>query len=141
MPALNRTFAATLLSLGDGDTFHVLIDTIVAYAHFKVRLARVNAPEASAPGGPAATAFLAAWLPPPSLLIPAAQAWPLRVQVLRPDNYGDRWDCEVWRATDGANLSDSLLASGNAVPYRARARGDADPPLPPPAGGSEGVGV
>lgn len=93
----------------DGDTFRVTVDVGFHIAvKVKIRLARCNCPELSTGvPGKAATDFTKAWL--------LARAQQLRVTVIGPDNYGDRWDAEVY---DGAaNLSDALLASGNAVPY------------------------
>jgi endonuclease YncB( thermonuclease family) len=74
----------------------------------KYRLARVNAPElkTGAPGA-AARQFVVDWL--------AANAAGLRIKVIGLDNYGGRWDTEVFNGTN--NLSDALLASGNAVKY------------------------
>lgn len=102
----------------DGDTVRLTVTAsydfgfhIVATfsAKQKFRLARCNAPELSTAAGLTARQFTVDWL----TAHPA-----LRVVSLRADNYGDRWDAEITDAATGENLSDVLLASGNAVPYK-----------------------
>ena len=103
----------------DGDTTYLRVTAEYDFgfhvvstfsARQKFRLARVNCPELRTPEGPAARQFTIDWL--------AAHAADLRVTSLRADNYGDRWDAEVRDGVTGENLSDALLASGHAVPYR-----------------------
>jgi endonuclease YncB( thermonuclease family) len=102
----------------DGDTVYLTVSqtfdfgfhvTTAFSARQKFRLARCNAPELSTPAGPIARQFTVDWL--------TAHTQNLRVTSLRADNYGDRWDGEVYDAASKENLSDALLASGNAVPY------------------------
>jgi endonuclease YncB( thermonuclease family) len=102
----------------DGDTTYLVVTGSFDFgfhvvstfsARQKFRLARCNAPELSTPEGPIARQFTVDWL--------TAHAMALRVTSLRADNYGDRWDAEVYDALTNENLSDALLASGNAVPY------------------------
>ena len=88
-----------------------IVDTIGE--HIVVRLARCNAPELSTPAGVAAKAWTEAWLA-------AAHADQPGALLLTPtglDRYG-RVVCEVVRTSDGHNLSDDLMAAGQAVPYR-----------------------
>lgn len=114
-------FSARLLTpadVHDGDTLWLLVTAQYDFgfhivttnsARMKFRLARCNAPELSTPAGPVARKFTVDWC--------MAHADDLRVTSLRADNYGDRWDAEVYCARDAANLSDALLASGNARPW------------------------
>jgi len=103
----------------DGDTTYLRVSASYDFgfhvvstfsARQKFRLARVNCPELRTAEGPAARQFAVDWL--------EAHAADLRVTSLRADNYGDRWDAEVYDAVTKENLSDALLASGNAVPYK-----------------------
>lgn len=103
----------------DGDTTYLLVSAVYDFgfhvvhtvsARQKFRLARINCPELNTPEGPVARQFTVDWL--------HAHAENLRVTSLRADNYGDRWDAEVYSGAE--NLSDALLASGNAVPYSKR---------------------
>lgn len=102
----------------DGDTTYLRVSASYDFgfhvvstfsARQKFRLARINCPELSKPGGPEARQFTVDWL--------TAHEVGLRVTSLRADNYGDRWDAEVRDGVTGENLSDALLASGHAVPY------------------------
>lgn len=100
----------------DGDTIWLHVSMALDFgfhivttnsARMKFRLARCNAPEMSTPEGPLARVFTLNWL--------HAHAANLRVTSLHADNYGDRWDGEVYDAVSGENLSDALIASGHAV--------------------------
>lgn len=119
MPSEMPAFPGRLVRVVDGDTLRVELHATIALFPIVVRLARVNAPERGTPAGEAATAWVSDWLA--AATVGHADDWPLRVQVLRPDNYGGRWDSEVWRRSDGANLADALLAAGQAVPWPAPA--------------------
>lgn len=114
-------YPATLMTpedVKDGDTvwlhvamaldfgFHIITTNT---ARIKFRLARCNAPELPTLAGHAARQFTVDWL--------AEHANGLRVTSLRADKYGDRWDAEVWCSITSGNLSDALLASGNAIAY------------------------
>ena len=124
MVALNEEWAAAYageVDVHDGDTIWLTADQAKSInlgfgeiLHLdpsrkrKYRLARVNCPElrTGAPGN-VARQFTVEWL--------AANAVGLRVKVIGADNYGERWDAEVFNGAN--NLSDALLASGNAVKY------------------------
>ena len=115
MPVKSYDYPAQVVRVIDADTvilrvredidfgFHV---TLSAMSEQRFRLARINAPEAHAPGGPEATAYTTQWL--------GDRADGLRVTSKGQDNYG-RWLGELYRGAE--NLSDALLASGHAVIY------------------------
>ncbi len=90
----------------DGDTLYLTVSRTDDFgfhiysmhtARQKFRLARCNAPELSTPAGPIARQFTVDWL--------TAHKDSLRVTSLRADNYGDRWDGEVYDAVTKENLS------------------------------------
>jgi endonuclease YncB( thermonuclease family) len=124
MPSDLRCYRASVLSTHDGDTFTGRVEVLPSLFHEgRIRLARVNAPELATPAGKAALAYAAAWLNGAPAPVNIALQWrgtkagmPLIVQVLGLDNYG-RILGEVFRTIDARNLSDDLLASGNAQPY------------------------
>lgn len=120
---MSYDYPATLDSpdaVHDGDTVALVVSAAYDFGFHvvstfssrqKFRLARVNAPELKTPEGPPARQFVIEWL--------AAHTANLRVTSLRADNYGDRWDAEIYDAVSHENLSDALLASGHAVPWPA----------------------
>jgi micrococcal nuclease len=99
----------------DGDTLDVELDQgLHTYRVERLRLLGVNAPEvhgATKAAGDAAMAYVREWL-----AVAGTDPWPLVVQTYRTDSFG-RYLGAVWRIVDGANLSDDLLNSGNAVPF------------------------
>jgi micrococcal nuclease len=110
-------YRAKLERVVDGDTLIVTLDQgLHTYRVERLRLLGVNAPEvhgATKAAGQAATAYTLFWLSQGRALDP----WPLTVQTYRTDAFG-RYLAQVWRIVDGANLSDDLLSSGNAVPFK-----------------------
>lgn len=113
MPKQEYVFNAVCYHVVDGDTIDVDID-VGMHIHCiqRLRILRVNAPEifghkakTEKPAGEAARSFVVSWL----------NGQHLRVQTYRTDDFG-RYLAEVWRVSDGHNLSDDLLSSGNAVP-------------------------
>jgi endonuclease YncB( thermonuclease family) len=101
----------------DGDT--VKVDVAIwpsVTVKTSIRLAGVDTPEvgwrAKCPeellAGNAATAFTKNWI---------ATHSPLTIDLVKPDDYPDRYDAEIVGA-DGTLLSGALLASGNARPAK-----------------------
>jgi micrococcal nuclease len=102
------TYFGTLNRVIDGDTIDVLLDLgLKVYKGERLRLARINAPDAPVADKDKASAFLQ------HLLDNAPHE--LKIETLRLDPYG-RWVSEIWLA-GGLNLSDAMLAAGMAVPY------------------------
>src|SRR5215216_4189056 len=116
MPEHNWVFLAQLTRVVDGDTVDMVIDHgMHARRVERLRLLRVNAPEMRTPtyeAGHVAKAYVEAWLAEG-----VTNVWPFIVQTYKSDSFG-RYLAEVWRISDGANLSDALLESGNAVVYQ-----------------------
>jgi endonuclease YncB( thermonuclease family) len=110
MPAM----FAQVLAAHDGDTLRVFVwkwgDTYAIWS--RARLARINAPELGTLAGAASLAFVHAWLGTADQLV----QWPFIVYCQALDNYG-RPLIELWRRSDGANLSSELLRAGHATPY------------------------
>jgi len=104
----------------DGDT--IVTDLVdlgyhqAAYSGVEYRLLRINCPETNRPAsraaGLVAKAFTAAWVTEHAGHDPAG--W-LYATTRKTDSFG-RYLAEVACAA-GHNLSDALLASGNAVPF------------------------
>jgi len=110
IPTQLWTYRANIESVYDADTLHLLVDEgFSQYTRQRVRLARINAPELATPAGKVARDFVVAWVGTPG-------PWAFIITSHKQDNYG-RYLVELWRVIDGTNLSDALLASGNAVPY------------------------
>jgi endonuclease YncB( thermonuclease family) len=105
--AVNATPAGVI----DGDTFRVHVRPWLGQTNYEtVRLLGVNTPErrgATREAAEAARAFTATWL----------QGAELRLQVWERDAFG-RVLATVQRAGDPESLSDALLRSGHAVPYK-----------------------
>lgn len=112
------TYRATAIAYFDGDTFHLRLDLgFSTYRECRCRLARCDAPELKTPAGAAAAVWTEAWL------ANAMLEGPLLVQSRALDNYG-RPLVEVW-SQGHSNLTDDLIASGNAAPMaRAGAEGE-----------------
>lgn len=92
------------------------IEKASADNHF--RLLGVSCPEvrgAERVAGLAAKAFVVDWMV-------ATEQWPLIIQTERIRNAEvrtfERWVASVWRVSDGASLSDALIASGHGVPSK-----------------------
>lgn len=115
MPNKQWVFPAKLVKVVDADTLDVLLDQGMHSRRIeRLRLLRVNAPEMHTPTydeGHAAKAYVEAWMAEG-----VAGDWPYVVETHKSDVFG-RYLAEVWRTYDGANLSDALLASGQAVAY------------------------
>lgn len=107
-------YNATLERIVDGDTLHLLIDLgFHVFVDLDVRLARCNAPELLTLGGVSAKAFVITRL---------ADATKFKLQSHGKDKYG-RWVGEVTFQTKATgatwtNLSDLLLETNHAVPYK-----------------------
>ena len=115
MPDHNWVFLAQLTRVVDGDTIDMIVDGGMHSRRIeRLRLLRVNAPEMKSPtyeAGHVAKAYVEAWMAEG-----ATGDWPYVVETHKSDVFG-RYLAEVWRLSDGANLSDALLDSGNAVAY------------------------
>ena len=115
MPIHQYVFPARSVRVVDGDTLilEISVGFYLTTTH-SVRLLRVNAPEMKTPTyaeGHAAKAYVEAWLAEGAI-----GDWPYVVETHKSDVFG-RYLAEVWRLSDGTNLSDALLDSGNAVAY------------------------
>jgi len=121
MPTQQWVFRAKIVDIVDGDTATLEIDQGMHCRRVeRVRLLRVDTPELRgvhdrAPGL-AARQFVADWW---GVVAALNVPYPLLVQTVKADSFG-RYLCDVWREVDGANLSDDLLSSGNAVPYEGK---------------------
>ncbi len=108
-------YRARPLKIIDGDTVDTYIDAgFRSYRIERLRLNRVNTPErktTTRAAGDAAMAFTERWLGEAG-----ASEWPIVVRTEKADAFG-RYLAECERVSDGANLSDDLLAAGFAVPY------------------------
>jgi micrococcal nuclease len=109
-------YRCRLIRIVDGDTFDVTIDLgLRTYADQRIRLLGVNAPEMHGPSalqGMAARAFVVGWW-----VDDPTRKWTHRIRTTKSDDFG-RWLGTIWNS-DGESLADALLASGNAVIYRA----------------------
>lgn len=98
----------------DGDTLKLHVDLgFHIWLHVTVRLAKVNAPELLSIGGATSKAFVLAEI---------ADAMVFKVSTHRQEKYG-RWLGQFFYQRKSApgvwlNLSDRLLETKNAVPYR-----------------------
>jgi endonuclease YncB( thermonuclease family) len=110
LPLQQYVFKTIVTRVIDGDTIDCDIDLgLHCHRIERVRLLRVNAPElfgVDKEKGLASKQFVIDWLANQQTL----------VQTYKSDVFG-RYLAEVWRMSDGANLSDDLLATNNAVPY------------------------
>jgi endonuclease YncB( thermonuclease family) len=111
-PAVNYTYAATLVRVIDGDTVELSIDAGFRIAvRTIVRLLGINAPEVEGPQktqGDQAAHFLMAYLPPGmSLTVTTHQD--------ANDKYG-RLLADLW-LPDGRHVNQIMLDSGHAAPY------------------------
>jgi micrococcal nuclease len=98
------TYNATLEKVVDGDTIDVTLDLgFKIYSKQRIRLARINAPEMSTPGGVEAKTNLITLLPIGTLLIIATK---------KTDIYG-RYIGEV--TLGEININDKLVADGKAI--------------------------
>lgn len=115
LDALPYTYDARVYKIVDSDTLDLSVDLgFKASLVVRVRLLRLNAPEAKTPEGIVATAFVTEWLAPR----PDDPPFPLRIATVkdRTEIHG-RYLATVSRRSDGAELNSALLASGNAVAY------------------------
>lgn len=112
-------YTATVLDVHDGDTVTLdvtLLDadlgfTIRAVHHWtmKIRLAHIQAPELTKPGGPQSRDFLRS-------LIQVGSTVVLHTIKDQADKYGGRYDGELYLTTDTAHsLNDQMVAAGHAV--------------------------
>ena len=117
-PWLSITFLcwstlATPIRAIDGDTFVADVRVFVGQTNREtVRILGVNTPErhgATKAAGDAARDFTQAWL----------DGAEVRLYACQRDAFG-RLLATVTRARDGANLGDDLLATGQAVPFKAK---------------------
>lgn len=121
----DRIHAFVLDRVIDGDTivpamidldYHVWLHSS---DHFEIeyRLLRVNAPESNRPvsrkAGLVAKAFTTAWLAEHAGHDPKGRLW---ARTTETDSFG-RYLTEV-TCREGHNLSDDLLSSANAVPFK-----------------------
>ena len=106
-------FNATVVRVVDGDTVEMTIDRgMYDYAGsvehpLPIRLFGINAREHNEPGGPEATAHLAAQLP---------VGTPVVLHTVKPDKYAPRWLAIVETATV-PDLGAVLVAQQWAAPY------------------------
>ena len=121
MPAHTWTSPARPVRAIDGDTLVVLVDQgRRQYEILTLRLHGINCPELGTPEGDAARTFADQWLGCDGAEPIELTEWPLLVQTLKPDKYGDRWLAYVWRAADGALLNRVLVEAGWAKEWDGR---------------------
>jgi len=110
MPSQEFIFNALVTNVVDGDTIDCSIDMgLHCYRKERLRILRINAPEmkgATREAGLAAKAFVIGWLKDQTI----------RIQTYKSDAFG-RYLAEIWRISDGKNLSDDMLEAGMAVPF------------------------
>lgn len=103
------TVPATVVSVHDGDTAHMLLDLgwYVTYGPARVRVARINAPELPTPEGVAARDFASALLPAGLKVVFASHSL---------DKYGR--PLGTIALPDGQDFGQAMLDSGHAVPMK-----------------------
>jgi len=122
-------FPARVANVIDGDTIGLDIDLgfdhmIVALdwtgkQRLSCRVFGINAPELKTAAGKQARAFALTLLPVGSMCSVASHGW---------DKYGGRFDGTI-TLPDGSDFGETMIASGNAVPFMASLQGiEADPP-------------
>lgn len=111
-----------ILKVLDGDTIDAVIDLGFGLrAQFRFRLARINAPEMSTPGGAPARAYSEHWLKSRAdrpFIVRTRKHSETTVGV--GDGAYGRWLADLISTTPAGieeSLSDALLASGHAVRY------------------------
>lgn len=101
------TVPATVVSVVDGDTAHLLLDLgwYVTYGPVRVRVAHINAPELSTAEGVAARDFAAVLLP-------------VGLKVTFASHSLDKYGRPLGSITlpDGQDYGQAMLDSGHAVP-------------------------
>lgn len=101
-------YRATILRVVDGDTVHAEIDLgLDVSTRITLRLAGLDAPEASSPEGIAATAWLAEHAPVGSRLI-------VRTTKDHREKFGRYLGTLI---ADGVELNAAMIAAGHASPY------------------------
>lgn len=122
MPPQLWVFRARVTRVIDGDTVDATVDAAFHSSRIeRLRLLGVNAPERkleTRAAGDAAKQFVEDWLVAAGLGVGPGGDWPLIIQTEKTDVFG-RYLANIWRVVDGANLSDDLLTSGNAVVFPA----------------------
>jgi endonuclease YncB( thermonuclease family) len=107
-------YAAHLIDVIDADTLRLKLDLgFSVFVQIPCRLARVNAPELGTLPGAIAKGFVVDTL---------SKAINLTANTAKPDKYG-RWLVELTFETQdkpgsAINLSDLLLSTSNAAPYK-----------------------
>ena len=113
IPNVPYVFNAKLIKVVDGDTVDMDIDAgLHCHRIERLRLLKINAPEVTGPtreAGLAAKEYVKNWFAAAS-----ASNATLVIQTYKSDVFG-RYLADIWRTSDGANLNDQLIESGNAV--------------------------
>jgi endonuclease YncB( thermonuclease family) len=106
------TYRAGLYRIIDADTFVLTVDLgFYVSANITVRLRGVNAPEARAPGGAEATAFV----------LDLIAGKPLLVESYKDRRSFARWVCDCWVIQDGeaVSVAQAIIDAGHGVPAAA----------------------
>lgn len=113
MPLPSYVYRAQLIEVIDGDTVDLFVDQGLHNWHKdRFRLAGLQAPEKSAPGGRDATEFVKKWFADhPNLVIVTEKD---RREQDRQEKFG-RWLAAVYSGDE--SLNGALLASGHAVQW------------------------
>jgi micrococcal nuclease len=107
MPPIPYVFRAKLVRVIDGDTLILDVDQGMHIRRWeRIRLLGINCPElvgAQKAAGLEAMGYVQAWI-----------HGTLRIRTEKSDSWG-RWLAVCWRESDGANLTDDLIANGHGV--------------------------
>jgi endonuclease YncB( thermonuclease family) len=105
------TYNAEVVDVIDGDTFdvHVSLGFYVWIRYQRIKLAGIDAPDASEPGGEAAKAELENLIGGKTVILQSIHG---DDDPARRDSFGN-WLGLVW--VDGKSINDAMVESGNAV--------------------------
>ncbi len=118
LPAHQWLYPAKLLRIVDGDSIVVRLDMgLRIYRDEAIRLLGVDTPEVrglTREAGLAAADFVRVWMAESSAIL---DDFPLLIATSRADSFG-RWLGDVFRKSDGRNLTDDLIAAGHGVVWQ-----------------------
>lgn len=99
-------YRVSLHRVVDGDTYDLAVDLgFYLQAILRFRLRGADCPEPRSPGGPAATAFAAAWF--------AERQGRLYARTYKTDSFG-RWLADLYTSTTEDDLAGALREAGHA---------------------------
>jgi endonuclease YncB( thermonuclease family) len=105
------TYSAEVVDVIDGDTVdvHVSLGFYVWIRYQRIKLAGIDAPDATAPGGEAAKAELEGLIGGKTVILQSIHG---DDDPARRDSFGN-WLGLIW--VDGKSVNDAMIESGNAV--------------------------